>query len=468
MAGLFMNMMKEEWRIHSTMFGSLNFALFPVMICAIAFMGTFLLPLIQASMPIGDLVILIHAQYLMLGFMVGAFGLLGNEVMNRRFGQASLLAFSARTLPMSPRNIFTIFVLKDTLYYFFLWIFPLGAGFLIGSLFTGIPFFYTLNILLTLTLSFLTGMSVVFFLSSLYQRSVKALFSFLIFTGLVFLGWFMLTGTNPATLFPPLILFYQFSWHLLLGSVMVVLVPCCIALFLFSPDIQSGTKNYPNRMKPLIRHLNRFPNPPLAAKDVIDLWRSGSIVGQTIFSFLVPLIIIWFFLSLLDEYVSTIHLLLTFAMITGIIASTMYTWLCMFDSFSVYALLPLHVRDVITSKITSFTLLQVIPVFFMGVITLLSGQGEFLLPVLVLTLSVSYYVLAVSIWLTGLSPSVLVYDVRVMVQYFLLIGIALSICGSLTSINPWFGLAGVGLFIPAFLLVRLGMRKWAREEVVGY
>jgi hypothetical protein len=44
MAGLFMNMMKEEWRIHSTMFGSLNFALFPVMICAIAFMGTFLLP----------------------------------------------------------------------------------------------------------------------------------------------------------------------------------------------------------------------------------------------------------------------------------------------------------------------------------------------------------------------------------------------------------------------------------------
>lgn len=468
MAGLFINMIKEEWRIHSTMFGSLNFALFPVMICAIAFMGTFLLPLIRASMPIGDLVILIHAQYLMLGFMVGAFGLLGNEVMNRRFGQASLLAFSARTLPLSPRYIFTIFVLKDTLYYFFLWIFPLGAGFLVGSFFTGIPVFYPLNILLTLTLSFLSGMSVVFFLSSLYGRSVKALFLFLIFAGLVFLGWFMFTGTNPATLFPPLILFYQFSWDILLGSCTVILVPCCIALLMFSPDIQSGTKNYPNRIKPLIRYLNRFPNPPLAAKDVIDLWRSGSIVGQTIFSFLVPLIIIWFFLSLLDEYVSTIHLLLTFAMITGIVASTMYTWLCMFDSFSVYALLPLHVRDVITSKITSFTLLQVIPIFFMGIITILSGQGEFLLPVLVLTLSVSYYVLAVSIWLTGISPSVLVYNVRVMVQYFLFIGIALSVFGSLTVINPWFGLAGVGLFIPAFVLVRLGMRKWDREELVGY
>jgi len=468
MAGLFFNMLKEEWRIHSTMFGSLNFALFPVMICAIAFMGTFLLPLIQTTMPVGDLVILIHAQYLMLGFMVGAFGLLGHEVMNRRFGQASLLAFSARILPLNPRHIFTIFVLKDTVYYFFLWIFPVGAGFLVGSLFTGIPVFYPLNILLTLSLSFLTGMSVVFFLSSLYGRSGKALFVFLIFAGLVFLGWFMFTGTNPATLFPPLILFYQFSWDILLESCMVVLVPCCIALLLFSPDIQPGTKNYPNRMKPLIHHLNRLPNPPLAAKDMIDLWRSGSIVGQTIFSFLVPLIIIWFFLSLLDEYVSPIHLLLTFAMITGIIASTMYTWLCMFDSFSVYALLPLHVRDVITSKITSFTLLQVIPIFFIAMITFLSGQGEFLLPVLVLTLSVSYYVLAVSIWLTGLSPSVLVYNVRVMVQYFLFIGFALSIFGSLTSMNPWFGLVGVMLLVPAYWLVRLGMRKWDREEVVGY
>ena len=138
-AELFRVMMKEEWRIHSTMFGSLNFALFPVLILAMGFMGTFLIPLIRSTMPVSDLVILIHANYLMLGLMVGAFGLLGNEVMNRRFGQASLLAYSARTLPLTPRYIFTIFVLKDTLYYFFLWIFPLGAGFFIGSYFSNIP-----------------------------------------------------------------------------------------------------------------------------------------------------------------------------------------------------------------------------------------------------------------------------------------------------------------------------------------
>ena len=95
--------------------------------------GDSIVPCITRTHWLIDLVILIHANYLMLGLMVGAFGLLGNEVMNRRFGQASLLAYSARTLPLTPRYIFTIFVLKDTLYYFFLWIFPLGAGFFIGT-----------------------------------------------------------------------------------------------------------------------------------------------------------------------------------------------------------------------------------------------------------------------------------------------------------------------------------------------
>ena len=38
---LFTSMLKEEWRIHSTMFGSLSFALFPVVIFMIAFISPF-------------------------------------------------------------------------------------------------------------------------------------------------------------------------------------------------------------------------------------------------------------------------------------------------------------------------------------------------------------------------------------------------------------------------------------------
>ena len=164
-------MVKEEWRVHSTMFGSLSFALFPVMIFGIAFMGSFLIPLMRTTLPAGNLTLIVHANYLMLGIMVGGFGLLGNEVMNRRFGQASLLAYSARSLPLSEKFIFPNFVIKDTVYYFFLWVLPFGFGYILASPFTGVPLAAALLLLLTLTLSFLFGLCGVFFLSAVYARS---------------------------------------------------------------------------------------------------------------------------------------------------------------------------------------------------------------------------------------------------------------------------------------------------------
>ncbi|MDD4300462.1 MAG: hypothetical protein PHO78_07410, partial [Methanomicrobium sp.] len=124
MPGIFCAMFKEEWRMHSTMFGSLNFALFPVLIFAIAFMGAFLIPLVLNVMDAFILSIVVHAQFFLMGIMVGSFGILGKEVMNRRFGQSSLIAYSARSLPVSEKILFLNFVVKDILYYFILWVLP--------------------------------------------------------------------------------------------------------------------------------------------------------------------------------------------------------------------------------------------------------------------------------------------------------------------------------------------------------
>ena len=119
----------------------------------------------------GHLSLIIHANFLLLGFMVGAFGLLGGEVMTRRLGQASLLSYSARSLPLGERFIFANFVVKDTVYYFILWVFPFASGFMLASPFVGIPSSVPLLLTLTLTLSFLIGLSAIFFLSTVYVRS---------------------------------------------------------------------------------------------------------------------------------------------------------------------------------------------------------------------------------------------------------------------------------------------------------
>lgn len=465
---LFIAMVKEEWRMHSTMFGSLSFALFPVMIFGIAFMGAFLLPLLRQTLPTGNLSLIIHANFLLLGFMVGAFGLLGNEVMNRRFGQASLLAYSARSLPLSETHIFLVFVVKDIVYYFFLWVFPFGFGYILASPFIGVPPLSALLLLLTLTLAFLYGLCTVFFLSAVYARSRRLLWAIVILLAVASGSLVALTSMNPALFFPPLLLYAAFSWVNLILSLIILAILFTLAVFLFSPEYAGTTKEHHDAFVPLFRRFSFLPDPALAAKDLIDLYRSGSVIGQTLFSFLIPLAVIWFFLSLLGPFLPPHGLLFMFAIVTGIIASTMYTWVTMFDSFGPYACLPVAVSRLIAGKLTTFALLQIVPVFFIAFVAVMSGEAANLIPAVVLCLAVSFYATGVMVWLTGLSPNVLVYDVKVMFVYLFLIGIVLSLFSALAFANPLYALSSIILFVPAWVLVRKGMARWDAVEVSGF
>jgi hypothetical protein len=465
---LFVAMVKEEWRMHSTMFGSLSFALFPVMIFGIAFMGAFLLPLLRQTLPAGNLVLIVHANYLLLGFMVGAFGLLGNEVMNRRFGQASLLAYSARSLPLSESHIFFTFVVKDIVYYFFLWVFPFCFGYILASPFIGAPLPHALLLLLTLTLAFLYGLCTVFFLSAVYARSRRLLGALVLLLGTGGALLVAFTGINPALIFPPLLLYAAFSWANLFVSLILLAVLFALAVLMFSPEYAGTTKEHRDAFVPLFRRFAFLPDPALAAKDAIDLYRSGSVIGQTLFSFLIPLAVIWFFLCLLGPYLPPHGLIFMFAIVTGIIASTMYTWVTMFDSFGPYACLPVAVSRLIAGKLTTFSLLQVVPAGFIAAVAVLSGEAANIIPAVVLCLAVSFYAAGVMVWLTGLSPNVLVYDVKVMFIYLILVGIVLTIFSAIAFASPVYVLSSAILLVPAWLLVQKGKVRWDAEEPSGF
>jgi hypothetical protein len=465
---LFTNMVKEEWRVHSTMFGSLSFALFPVMIFGIAFMGSFLIPLIRRTLPLGNLAIIVHANYLMLGLMVGGFGLLGNEVMNRRFGQASLLAYSARSLPLSERYIFANFVVKDTVYYFFLWVFPFGLGYVLATPFTGVLLPSALFLLLTLTLSFLFGLCGIFFLSAVFAWSKKVFWLLLLAFGAGIGGLAALTGMNPALFFPPVLLHSVFSWTNLLLSCVTLAVLFSVALFLFNPESVGSEKKYRDAFSPLLERYKSLPNPPLAAKDSLDLYRSGSLIGQTIFSFVVPLAVIWFFLSLMTRFFPPHGLLFLFAITTGVIGSTIYTWVTMFDTFGPYACLPVAVSTLISSKLTTFTFLQLIPAIFIAVVAALSGEAAYIVPAVVLGLSVSFYAVSIMAWLCGLSPNVLVYDVKVLFMYLLLVGIAVAVFSAAAFMNPAWALAAILLTLPAWVFVQQAKVRWDAVDPAGF
>jgi hypothetical protein len=461
-------MMKEEWRLHSTMFGSISFALFPVLIFLITFMGSFLIPLMERTIPSGHLNLLIHASYLMLGIMVGGFGLLGNEVMNRRFGQMSLLAYAAQSLPISERSIFANFVIKDTVYYFILWVFPFAFGYIAASPFTGVPLSQAFFLLLTLALAFLFGLCGVFFLSIVYARSKPALWVLLLALIIGWGGFIITTGTNPALLFPPILLFTHFTWINFLLTCVFLAFFFGISILLFNPESVGSDKKYKDSLNHLMKRFSFLPYPDLFAKDIIDLRRSGSIVGHAIFSFLLPLAIIWFFLSLLEPYLPTHDLLFIFVLISGIIASTIYTWVTMFDTPESYSCLPIAVSTLIDSKLTTFSIFQLLPLAFISAVVIFTAETAYLLPAIVLTLSTSFYATAVMVWLCGLSPNTLIYDVKVMIRYLVIVGVVLILCMALAFTNPYLTMLSIFLAIPAWLFIRRAKTYWDSVEITGF
>ncbi len=450
------------------MFGSISFALFPVLIFAIVFMGSFLLPLFRVILPGGDLAVIVTGSFILLGVMVGGFGLLGNEIMNRRFGQASFLAYSSRSLPLSERTIFFNFVVKDILYYIVLWVFPFAAGFTAASPFTSVSPLTCLLLTISLTLSFLTGLSAIFFLSTLYSHS-KLLLAVVLAAGLfAFVTLLVTLGTKIFTYFPPLLIFRQFSYGILILACLLVAIPFILSILLFSPEYTGRIKKYRNRILGISKRLRLFPTPPLVAKDLIDLWRSGGGLGQILFSFLLPLGLIWFFLAVLGSIVPQEDVLLVFSILTGIISATMYTWLTSFDSFSSYACLPVNVSTLITSKMYSFTVLQVIPLLFITIVTLVVSGAEYIVPSLVLWFSITFYALSVTVFLTGLSPNVLVYDVKVMLAFLVLTGIPLMTIIGLLLISPYLSMSAVLLGIPAWMFIRAGYRRWNGKDIATF
>jgi hypothetical protein len=109
-----------------------------------------------------------------------------------------------------------------------------------------------------------------------------------------------------------------------------------------------------------------------------------------------------------------------------------------------------------------------IPAVLIVVVGIAAGNISYLLPALVLCLSVSAYALAVTVYLTGLSPSVLVYDTKVLVMYLAALGVALIILIALAFMNPLSAIASVLLFLPGWLLIASSYGKWEALDQPGF
>ncbi|MFB6265716.1 MAG: hypothetical protein ABEI07_01390, partial [Candidatus Nanohaloarchaea archaeon] len=90
---LFREMLKEEWRMHSTVFGSKKFALFPLAILGISLGFFALLPRLGFSL--SEIQFGMHFLVLFLGMNVGGIGFVSRSGMQNVLQDFNLLLFSS-------------------------------------------------------------------------------------------------------------------------------------------------------------------------------------------------------------------------------------------------------------------------------------------------------------------------------------------------------------------------------------
>ncbi len=467
MFDIFKSMIKEEWRMHSNLFGNGGFALFPVFIFLFTFFVSLALPVFREIFTDAQIAFGMHYFFLLVGSMVGAFGLIGREFMNRRFGQASLIAYSSRTLPVSQRLIFANFLLKDIVYYFILYVLPFVAGFALASELVPAGNFHLpgtlLILLLTLSLSFMIGLSLVFFLSTVYAHSGKLLISGLLSISVILL--FISGNLDSEILYslPSLSFFLTYSENQLLFSLVLVTIPSILSLIFLKVDFPQAKKSFPNHFSRICRYLGSYRYAAFVAKDSLDLKRSEGGLGKVIFSFLLPMALIWMLLSALGEVIPALNTLTLFSLILGVLSSSMYNWLTEYDIFASYAFLPLKISDMIKSKLNSYLFLNLVP-FILLILLALKKEPAALLPSLLLFFSISVYMVSILVYLTGLSPSINLYNGKTFAIYALSIIPLLLINIILSMFGPYYVLADLLLIPLALYLLGQSFRKWDRIE----
>ncbi|MFP4625071.1 MAG: hypothetical protein ACLFNI_00585 [Natronomonas sp.] len=119
-------LIREEWRLHSRLFGGRRFALFPAFVATIAAGAAAFFAIAGADTDV--LLAGLHVVVAVLGLQVGTVGLVGRDAIEDLLGETTLLLFASRTLPVHPTRLLVGFLVKDVLYYAVLFLAPLCVG----------------------------------------------------------------------------------------------------------------------------------------------------------------------------------------------------------------------------------------------------------------------------------------------------------------------------------------------------
>jgi hypothetical protein len=499
----FVAMIREEWRLHATLFGGRRFAGMPLLIAALTAAGGWLFQLVGT--PQTTILAGAHALVFVFGMHVGTIGLVGHDSLESLLGEVTLLLSSSRTLPLSPRRLLGVFLLKDIVYYAVMVLAPAFAGLAIGTTVgadltagagfgdatvpaatatadvgpavVGVGPVQAALAFLTATATLALGFAVVFTGIALRTRRRTGNAVLLAAIAAAVTGWWM--GAVDVVAYTPYALLELPAEDLtaFLSGLVRMLGPTVLlvaaGVSLYDPTYQSPTRTRTASFDRWRRRLRDADG--LVTRTLFDVARSGGGLVKVPFSAgIVGLVAVGTveFVGVLTGRPPAVGV--TLGALLGLTAFTTYNWLTQFDDPGSYLIYPVGVDAVLTAKYRAFLVLG--PPVGLGAyalaavwyrppaIDLLAGGA--------LLVGLQGYLFGVTVYLAGLRPAELLFDTVLFAGFTLAVATALvpvlvvglafggltdpTVGGALVAVSAVLGVVGIAL-------ARLARGRWTRR-----
>ena len=414
-------MLQEEIRLNTSFASGKGFYSFPILVVISGILAVTFSDELMADMGYLEYLEVLHFGLIFYGVFAGSLAFFGNEFLERIFGYLGLIIGLPTTQPITQRKITLLYFIKEFIFYSCFTLLPAFLGGLIGASLNDISLINLTKFGISLSFSFLMGLSFAYLISSLYRISWKAS----VFGGMAVVAAYALSVNNMA-------ISYSLEWYLtgeienLLYSVITIILISTLATLLVTDYYEQGpirTIGYNDRLKEDIKTFSwakKYSNPTIISKERIDLQRSKT-GTKMFFSFAFPLGILTFMNWFIDKGLpiqidfNTIF----YGVMVGFFGTMIYSWLNTIDSPTFYSTLPVTVSDVVRARLVLFfTITWWIPLLFLTLIAYMSAEIN-LLPIgIVVMITVGMYIVNYTAWSTGLRTNSALFDAIVFLKFF--------------------------------------------------
>jgi hypothetical protein len=476
-------MLKEEFRTHTSYSGKHRFLTFPFFVFVLSLGSGLTIDKMLETISFTQMGTFTNLSAFLYGLSVGAFGLMGREYLERRYGTSNYLVAMPYLLPISFRTTFLGIYLRDAIFYVLLLVLPATMGLLAAAPFMGFHLASIALLFVSILLAFMLGMSLSFMASVIYIRNVKAFTVLTASIAAIFVSHGVFGVPSLSVIIPSL--GFQMnvrpfgsdpSEALLYAGVcgLATVAFTSLAYMLVQVRINIASQSHEDLLPSYYRRVRVLEgvNRSLLAKELLDLRRSG-IIAKMFFAFVLPLL----FLSFTTWYVNNGLAIpvgfnaVFYAAMVGFIGVMMYNWLNNIDLAEYYSLMPVTVPQLIRTRILVFLLLTLgISAFFVVAISILNGETELLWLALIVMFVTSLYMVVMTAYLTGLKTNSFLFDTGVLAKFSILSffpDLCLTILSFSLLANWTIALAGILLVLISMgIVTRLlynGIeRKWGR------